>query len=319
MIRALHGGAGEPLRPVGSRDEIARLFRERKGTLWIDFVAPTPEEGAVLRDVCGFHPMAVELCAGRSQHPKLSDYGSYAYLVFHAVRTVSPLRSDEIDAFLGSGFLVTYREAEAPVVEGVWKRVQEIASLGERGADRVLAEILDGVADGYLEGVEQIDQALDSVEDKLFKQSGRPALREIFHLKKDILHFRRLVSPQREVLHRLSRGEFAFVSKEDAVLFRDVYDRTYRVSEMLESFRDVLAGALEVYLTVVANRTNEIMRVLTVFSIILMATSLLAGIYGMNLKWLPLAEHEGSIWILVGAMGAIAFVLLGFFRRRRWI
>jgi magnesium transporter len=319
MLRALYGLPGEPVRAVDSPDEMSRLLKAERGTLWIDFVAPTPEERAVLRTVCGFHPLAVELCEHRSKHARLSDFGPYLYVVFHAIRGVLPLKSDEIDVFLGPHFLVTYRtEAIAPVEE-VWKRVKEIRAVADRGPDRVLAEILDGVADGYLEEVDKLDQALDSIEDKLFKQAGRPALREIFHLKKDILHFRRLVAPQREVLHRLSRGEFPSVSKEDAILFRDVYDRIYRVSEMLESFRDVLAGALEVYLTIVANRTNEIMRVLTVFSIILMATSLLAGIYGMNFEWLPFAKHGAGFWMVIGAMGAIAFALLLVFRRRRWI
>ena len=146
-----------------------------------------------------------------------------------------------------------------------------------------------------------------------------PVVGNRFHLKKDILHFRRLVAPQREVTHRLSRGEFPQISKEDAILFRDVYDRVYRVSEMLESFRDVLAGALEVYLTIVANRTNEVMRVLTVFSIILMATSLLAGIYGMNFESIPFAKHSMGFWTIVGLMGVMAFALLLVFRKRRWI
>lgn len=319
MIRALFGVPGDAVRPVDSRDEMARLLKEGKGTLWIDIASPTADEQGLLGAVCGFHPLAVELCEHRSKHSRLSDFGPYLYLVVHAVRSVLPLKSDELDLFLGPHFLVTYRTAEIGALEEVWKRVREIRSVSERGADRILAEILDGVADGHIEQVDKLDDALDGIEDKLFKHAGKPALREIFHLKKDILQFRRLVGPQREVFHRLSRGEFAAVSKEEAPLFRDVYDRAYRVSEMLESFRDVLAGALEVYLTIVANRTNEIMRVLTVFSIILMATSLLAGIYGMNFEGLPFAKHPAGFWTVLGLMGALAFALLIVFRKRRWI
>jgi magnesium transporter len=319
MIRALYGVPGEAVRPLESRDEMARLLKEGKGTIWIDIASPAPEEKDLLGAVCGFHPLAVELCEHRSKHSRMSDFGPYLYMVVHAVRSVLPLKSDELDLFLGPHFLVTYRTADISALEEVWKRVREIRSVSERGADHILAEILDGVADGHIEQVDRLDQALDGIEDKLFKHAGKPALREIFHLKKDILQFRRLVGPQREVFHRLSRGEFPSISKEDAMLFRDVYDRAYRVSEMLESFRDVLAGALEVYLTIVANRTNEIMRVLTVFSIILMATSLLAGIYGMNFEGLPFAKSGWGFWAVLAAMGAIAGVLLGVFRKRRWI
>ena len=319
MIRALHGLPGEAVRPVESKDEMARLLKEGKGTLWIDIASPQGDERDLLGAVCGFHPLALELCEHRSKHSRMSDFGPYLYLVVHEVKSVLPLRSEELDVFLGPNFLVTYRTAELAALEEVWKRVKEIRSVAERGSDRVLAEILDGVADSHIAQVDKLDQALDGLEDKLFKSAGKPALREIFHLKKDILQFRRLVGPQREVFHRLSRGEVPSISKEDAILFRDVYDRAYRVSEMLESFRDVLAGALEVYLTIVANRTNEVMRVLTVFSIILMATSLLAGIYGMNFEGLPFAKHPAGFWTVLGLMGAIGFGLLVFFRKRRWI
>jgi magnesium transporter len=124
--------------------------------------------------------------------------------------------------------------------------------------------------------------------------------------------------PQREVLNRLARAEHKAVSKEETVYFRDVYDHIYRVSEMLESFRDVLTGAMEVYLTVVANRTNEIMKVLTVFSILLMTGSFVAGLYGMNVP-LPGQAAPASFWLLLGGMGGLGVILFFFFRKRRWV
>src|SRR5258705_2597402 len=165
---------------------------------------------------------------------------------------------------------------------------------------------------------ENFDAEIDPRGDRLFRHASKPALREIFSLKKDILHLRRLVTPKREVLNRLARAEHKAVSKEETIYFRDVYDHIYRVSEMLESFRDVLSSSLEVYLTVVANRTNEVMKVLTVFSIILMTASLIAGLYGMNVP-LPGAESKASFYVLMVAMAVFAGALLIFFRKRRWI
>jgi magnesium transporter len=182
----------------------------------------------------------------------------------------------------------------------------------------VLAEILDHVAEEYVDLMEALDLEIDTLEDRLFKHASRPALREIFSLKKDVLHLRRVVNPQREVLNRLARAEHKAVSREETVYFRDVYDHIYRVAEMLESFRDVLSSSLEVYLTVVANRTNEVMKVLTTFSIILMTGALIAGIYGMNVP-LPGHDSKATLWVLMGTMAALSLGLLIFFRKRRWI
>lgn len=319
MLRALYAKPGSPLRDTQAQAEIEALFKAGEGTLWIDFDAPTDAERHLLVSLCGFHQMAVDQCVGTSKHPRLTDYGDYVYLVFHGVRSVSPLKTEEVDAFLGPRFLVTYHGGPCAAVDAARKRCREVAGLMDRGPDRILAEVLDDVADAYLAVMETFDAGLDDIEDRLFKHASRPALREIFGMKKDILQLRRVVAPQREVLNRLARSEFKVVSKGEAVLFRDVFDRIYRVSEMLESFRDVLAGAMEVYLTVVSNRTNEIVKVLTVFSIILMSTSLLAGIYGMNIEGLPFAKSPAAFWILAGIMGSVTVALLLLFRKRRWI
>jgi magnesium transporter len=203
-------------------------------------------------------------------------------------------------------------------VEAIRKKCAEVKGMMRRGPDRLLAELLDHLADEYVEFMERLDDEIDGLEDRLFKHASRPALREIFSLKKDVLHLRRVVNPQREVLNRLARAEHKAVSREETVYFRDVYDHIYRVSEMLESFRDVLTGAMEVYLTVVANRTNEIMKVLTVFSIILMTGSFVAGLYGMNVP-LPGQSWPPSFWLLLCGMGASGVALFSFFRKRRWV
>lgn len=319
MIRALFAREGGAPRRIEDRAEIERLFKAREGCLWIDLEAPTPEERSILGSVCGFHELAVEQCAGHAAHPRLTDFGGYVYVVVHAVVGVLPLKSSEIDVFLAPHALVTHREGPVAVAEDLWRRTAALPAILARGPDRLFAELLDLLTEEYLERAELIDTALDQVEDKLFKQAGKPALRDIFHLKKDILGFRRRVGPLREILHRLSRGDIPSVTEAERVLFRDVHDRIYRVTEMLETFRDMLTGAMEVYLTMVSHRTNEIVRVLTVFSIILMSTSLIAGIYGMNVEGLPLARHPLGFWGLVAVMVGLGVGLLAYFRSRRWI
>ena len=326
MLKAIYSRPGQRPVETTSEAEIATFFKEKQGALWVDLESPSDEERGILERVFAFHKLAIENCVAQSNHPRIDDYGDYFYLVVHGVAAMRGstvpegprLRLKEIDIFLGEHLLVTYHAGVEAAVEAVRKKCAEVEQLMAKGPDRVLAEILDHVAEEYHEIMERLDVEIDTLEDRLFKHASRPALREIFSLKKDVLHLRRVVNPQREVLNRLARAEHKAVSKEENIYFRDVYDHIYRVSEMLESFRDVLGSALEVYLTVVANRTNEVMKVLTTFSIVLMTGALIAGLYGMNVD-LPGGKSPAMFYVLFGVMAALSAGLLIFFRKRRWI
>ena len=301
------------------------MLHSEQGMVWVDLESPTDQERGILERVFKFHRLAVENTFSLSNHPRIDDYGEYLYLAVHGIVRrkgaaigESRMQLLEIDIFVGKHFLLTYHAAADLSIDTVWKRCGHVEHLMARGPDRVLAEVLDHLAEEYVSFMEVLDEEIDGLEDRLFKHASKPALREIFSLKKDVLHLRRVVNPQREVLNRLARAEHKAVSREESIYFRDVYDHLYRVSEMLESFRDVLSGALEVYLTVVANRTNEVMKVLTVFSAVLMSGSFIAGLYGMNVP-VPGAESKSMFYILSGVMVALAVVLIVFFKKRRWI
>jgi magnesium transporter len=318
MLKGLFVRPGRPPEAFTSAGRIPELLREKDACLWVDFESPTEEERRVMETAFGFHPVALESCWAHANHPRLQDYGEYLYLVLHAVRSVRPLETDEIDVFLGRSFLVTCHDGPSPALAEVQRRAKEVEGLLRRGPDRALAELADRITEDYVGAIERLDDAMDGLEDRLFRSPGRAALREVLSFKKDVLHFRRIVGPQREVLGRLARKEFPQVSGGEAVYLRDVHDRTVRVAEMLEAFRDVLTSAMEVYLSVISNRINEVVRTLTVFSLILMSTSMVAGIYGMNVDLLKTGT-KADFYILLGAMGAIAGALLWVFRRRAWI
>lgn len=335
MRRVLYAAPGQKAAELASEGEVAQAIREGKGCLWVDFESPTEDDRRALQSLFSFHRLAIEDCFSHTHHPRLHDYGEYVYLVVHAMAAgeAAPrlreareageiarpaAKTSEIDAFLGAHYLVTWHDGDAPAVAAVRKRALEVPTLTARGSDRVLAEILDEIAEGYVDVVEGLNDSIDGLETRLFQKRGALALREIFSMKKDVVHLRRVCGPQREVVNRLARGEFAVVSKEEALFFRDVYDHVYRTTEMLESLRDVLSTALEVYLTIMANRTNEIMKVLTLFSIVIMSASLVAGIYGMNIE-LPKTGGKADFWLIVAGMGAIVGASLAWFRKRRWI
>lgn len=338
MRRALYAPPGQKAAELASEGEIAQAIREGKGCLWVDFESPTEDDRRALQSLFSFHRLAIEDCFSHTHHPRLHDYGDYVYLVVHGIARPTRLEemetklrqreeegvarvsveTAEVDAFLGAHYLVTWHDGGSPAIGAVRKRALEVPTLMARGSDRVLAEILDEIAEGYVDVVERLNASIDGLETRLFQKKGSLALREIFSMKKDVVHLRRVSGPQREVVNRLARGEFAVVSKEESLYFRDVYDHVYRTTEMLESLRDVLTSALEVYLTIMANRTNEIMKVLTIFSIVIMSASLVAGVYGMNIE-LPKTGGKADFWLIVAGMGAIVGVSLAWFRKRRWI
>jgi magnesium transporter len=318
MRTALYSAAGDRPVPVEGEDEIARIVRDGRGCLWVDLEAPGEDDRRLLSSAFRFHSFAIESCAAPTPHPRLHDYGGYVYLAFHAVRGLSPLALEEVDIFLGSNFLVTYHAGPIESIRSLWKEAREVEGTMKRGPDCLLGSLLDQMADGYLTAMETLDGMIDRLEDRLFNQPGGRAIRDVFRIKKEVLQLRRVVGPQREMLNRLARGEFPVITKEEAYVFRDVHDRVFRVADMLESFRDLLTSAMEVYLTAVSNRTNEVMKILTVFSIVLMSSSLVAGLYGMNVE-LPLVGRKADFLLVLGVMLALSGALLVFFRKRRWI
>lgn len=321
MLTVLYGRPGERAGRVEKEADIARHLQEGKGVLWADLEKPTESEVRVLSTIFRFHQLAIGDCLAETSHPKVDDYGDYLYLVMHgAVAGVGhgAFRTQELDLFCGKNFLVTHRSVQIQAVDDLRKRCLEVEGHIGRGGDFLLHDILDDLADSFTKVIESLDVEVDQVESKLFRKPSTRVLGDIFAIKKDILRIKRVVLPQREVLNRLARGEFKVISKEAQPYFRGVFDHVYRVAELTESFRDVVTSALETYLTVVSNRTNEVVRVLTVFSIVLMSLALIAGIYGMNVP-LPLAQSRAALWIVLGFMTALAGGLLLFFKSRRWI
>lgn len=315
MITTLFARPGQKAVKIESEGDLRRQLESGEGVLWIDLEKPDEHEIKILTNVFQFHQLAIDDCVQESHHPKVDDYGDYIYLVMHGAVAGA---TQELDLFLGKNYVVTHHTVPIRTVEESRKRCLELEGLMGRGADFLLYLILDDLAGSFVRATEELDLQLAELETKVFKKPSNRSLAEIFAIKKNILALRRVVIPQREVLTRLSRSEFKVVSKEAQIYFRDVYDHAYRVAELTESMRDLVTTALETYLTVVSNRTNEIVKVLTVMSIILMSLSLLAGIYGMNVP-LPLATWGGAFGVIVAVMATLAGGLYLFFRTRKWL
>jgi len=328
MIRIVHRDRAGRVRKDVPPDGLARLLRRGGGLTWLDLGGEPPEVcEPILRQVFGFHPLAIDDALRETHVPKLDDWGDYLYLAIHAIRYDPrgdpPLTTQEFDAFLGDSYLVTHHDERLPDVDRVWDRCDRDDRYIAAGADHLYYALADEIISGYMRSVEAIDEDVEVFEDAVFARPTTETLERIFALKRGLLHLRRIVGPQREVFNKLARDDFRVIDKKDRVYFRDVYDHLVRLHDINESLRDQVTGVLEIYLGVVNNRMNEIMKTLTLVTTLFMPISFLVGFFGMNFFASPPVV---SRWTSPAALTAVLILLvltpLGlyvWYRRRAWL
>lgn len=288
---------------------------------WIDLQRQEETELAVLQERFGFHPLAIEDCAHFNQRPKLEEYGDHLFLVTQAC---GPLDAhgepelQELHAFLGQGYLVTVHDAPLPALDAVWKRVAGDPVLVRRGLDFVYYLVVDHVIDTQFPIVDGISDGVDKVEESAFEQPEPEDLERIFHLKNALGIMRKVLVPQRDVFAVLARRDDPRVSSRTALYFRDVYDHVVRLIEAIETSRELLANARDAYLSVVSNRTNEVMKRLTVLSAIFLPLTFVTGFFGQNFEHLPF-DSDALMYVMIAACLALPTGMLWWFRRSRWI
>jgi magnesium transporter len=203
-------------------------------------------------------------------------------------------------------------------VEEIQKRIASSAKHITR-PDQVLHALIDIVVDRYLPTLDQIGDAIDEVEDELLINPTATLLQKIFELKRGLLGFRRAVSSQRELLNMLIRDASPLVQEDLQIYFRDVYDHAVRAMDLVETYRDLLTGGLDIYLTQMANRTNDIVKALTILATIMLPLTLVTGYFGMNFEWMPLLKDPRGVWLTTAVMLIIVATMLGFFKRKKWL
>ena len=323
MIRSLYRTAGGGIERELGREDIAAAIESGDGLLWV-FVSGTGEsERRLLSEVFGFHHLAVDDCFnGREDTPKIDDYGSHLFIVGQCVTYHSRterLDPDEVDIFLGRNYVVTVTEERVEPVEELWARCNQGGVMMDRGADFLTHTILDSLIDLLLPAVEDMDEALDALEQQILNDPDKRYLPQVLVLKRNTLRLRRSILPERDMVNRLSRGEYPGLVRPEALIFyRDVYDHIVRVEEMLEGLRDLADSALNSYLSSVNNRMNEVMKALSIVAVIFLPLTLIASIYGTNLDFSPGVELEGGFFVMLGSMVLIAGALMVYFRYRRW-
>lgn len=310
--------------------EGARLVRAELATkngrppgplVWIDVLNPGDPEAAFLREDVGFHPLAVEDCVRGRQRPKMDRYTDYLFLVLYAA-SINPGRNrmalNELHVFLGERFIVTvhdYRVEEVGEILARWRAAPresiEVANLAYM--------LFDAIVDDYFPVIEHFADRAERFEASIFEQGEAPGMEEILLLRRELVTFRRIVAPQREVLSALLRRDLPVLRPELLPYFQDVHDHIIRVTEEIDALRELLSALLDAQFSHSANRLNHTMRTMTAWSIILMSMALIAGIYGMNFTWMPELTWRAGYFLSLVLMAAIGTGLLSFFRHRNWL
>jgi magnesium transporter len=305
-----------------STDRIPSLLEAPDTIVWVDLVNPGEEGLAVLRDVFRFHPLAIEDCIGESHHPKVEAYNGYMFLVSHGVvpdSTVENFRTRELDVFLGPKFIVTHHQGDSRSIDALAQHLQANPAEMGRGPDHLLYRILDQQVDLWVDVLDVFDDRLEELEERIFHEQGQKILDGIFEVRRSIMRLRRIATHQRETLVRLTRGEFPQVGRDAALYLRDVLDHLVRVTDLAELYRELIGGILEAYLSVVSNRLNDVMRVLTVFASVFIPITFLTSLYGMNFQYMPELQWKWSYPLLWVVMLSMAGGVLWWFRRKKFV
>jgi magnesium transporter len=294
---------------------------EENPLVWIDVSNPGTEEAAFLREELGFHPLAVEDCIRGRQRPKLDRYPNYFFMVVYAA-SVNPGRNrmalNELHIFLGTGFVVTvhdYTIGEVKEVVARWRAAPEQVS----GTGTLAHILLDLVVDDYFKVVEHFADRTDQFESGAFLPGPAPDMQQILVTRHELVLFRKVVAPLRDVLSTLLRRDLPFLLPELVPYFQDVHDHTIRVTEEIDSLRELLSALLDAQISLSANQLNHTVRTMTAWSIILMSIAVIAGIYGMNFVWMPELHWRYGYPFALALMGGLGLGLALFFKRRNWL
>ncbi len=312
----------EELRSGLSEAEVRDAFSSQQGLLWVDVAHVTEEDSQFLQRTFAFHHLSIEDCADPRIHPpKIDDFGDYLFIVVHGINHAAEtevIETMELCLFLGRHFVVSDHNFPLYSVEYVRRLVQEDARLMRRGADFLAHALMDAVIDNFLPAIDNLTQIAEELEEEVIRNPRQTTLEDVLKVQRSALRLYHILASQRELLNRLSRGEFRLISLEAQIFYRDVYDNLTSIENLNQALRDMSGTALTLYLSSLANRQNEAMKTLAVVAAIFLPLTLVAGIYGMNFENMPELKRPWGYFAVLGFMATVIIMALAWFWARRW-
>jgi magnesium transporter len=310
---------------VVARPQASLAELEAAGLTWIHVDRMDPATATDLAERFGWHPLDVEDVLSKRQRPKVDEYPDYLFAVLHFPaydKEIQRLNAAELDLFIGADYLVTIPNVELLPISRLFNRCVEDEEFREqlfsKGSGRLLYEVLDDLFDYCFPILDKIAHKLDAVEDDIFEGRSRDAVRDISNVKQEIISFRRIIKPQRATLRVLERAVERFLPEELELYFDDIVDASERIWDLLDNYKEVVEALEATNESVISHRHNDVLRVLTVFSVILLPLTLIASLFGMNVLYPGEGTHE-AFWVIVALMVAVVAGLLSFFRYKRWL
>jgi magnesium transporter len=308
---------GEPPREV-KPDELQALSQSTQAVMWVRCLTPTEGDLQWLRETFGFHPLTIEDCRHRNQRPKFEPYDGYVFIVlFTLFWERGALETTEIHCFLTPHCFITVEDRDSPPMATVWQRMHEAPDLMQRGADFVCYAVGDAVVDTFFDLLETLEDNIDEIEDHIFAPQPESVQPLIFRLRNHLISVRRAISPMRDVFNALVNRNIPLIHEPHQLYFRDLYDHTVRVYELLEVQRERLSNALEVHLSHISNTLNQVMKRLTAIATIFMPLTFLTGFFGMNFTQLSIDSWPIFV-ATMGGMAVVAGAMWLYMWRARW-
>ncbi len=307
---------GPPIRELAS-----------SGLTWVNVVNPDLDTASALAERFGWHPLDVEDIVSKRQRPKIDAYEEEGYLftVLHFPtydKAVQRLNAAELDVFIGADYLVTLPNRELLPVTRLFARAEDDPVLRDqlfaKGSGRLLYEVLDDLFDYCFPILDKIGHKLDRVEDEMFEGRADEVVRDISNVKQEIISYRKVIKPQRSTLRALERQVESFLPEELDLYFNDIVDASERIWDQLDNYKEVVEGLESTNESVISHRQNDVLRVLTIFSVCFLPLTLLSGIFGMNVVF-PGEGSSLAFWVMIGLMLSVLVGMLGFFRWKRWL
>ncbi|MDP8267016.1 MAG: magnesium/cobalt transporter CorA [Candidatus Aceula meridiana] len=303
-------------------------FKDSSTVTWVNIVGIDPQTIQKIDEHFGVHPLVSEDIVSLGQRPKMEDYGDYIFIVLKMIyfnEKVNEIIDEQISLVLGSNFVISIQEKEGDVFDPIRQRIRESKGrVRMAGADYLAYTLLDSVIDNYYIILEKRGEELEDLEDDIVLNPHNKIAQEIHQIKRDMIYLKKQIWPLREVISGLQRNESKLIKKQTGIYLRDVYDHTIQVMDTIESFRDMLSGMHDIYLSSVSNRMNEIMKVLTIFAAIFIPLTFIAGIYGMNFKTdvssfnMPELSWKYGYVFFWAVILVTTGTMLAFFKRKKW-
>jgi magnesium transporter len=324
MVEILYFPKDKPIQENVPLERLGAALRDRSGLVWVDLAEEDPAIcEPLLKEVFGFHALAVEDALVEAHIPKLDEWDNYLYLVLHDIMFDEgrfwEARFPELDVFLGANYLVTHHQRPIPALTRVWQGILKDERLQSSGPDRVLFRLSHELLFDHGAVIDQVEEIVSGIEDRVFDMPAPDIPESLFTLKRMLLQMRRVIGPQREVFNKLALDRLPGIDARDRVYFRDVHDQAERLYDLLESQRDLVSGTLDTYLSMVNNRMNDTMKLLTTITTLFMPLSFITGFFGMNFfqsvgvanRWTETLAFDLS---LVG----MVIIPLGMYAWMRW-